>query len=335
MPGPVTMLVTRKEELDMATTIQTAPMANTAGLARYRQAERDLWHAYGLEPIERSIEVSLPRATLRLRILEVGEGDPVLFIPGTGGTGPYWAPLIRELRGVRCVMIDRPGWGLSSPFDYRDLDYGEVAATILSGALDALGLDRVDVVGASIGALWGLRLAQREPGRVRRLAALGGAPIADLPAPRFIRLLASPLGALIVRIPSSERMLRGQLGAIGHGASLAAGRMDDFLAWRVAFDRETPSLRHERAMVRAVLARDGWRAGFVPTGPDLEAVSAPFRMLFGSADPTGSVELWRAFSTRLAHGELQIVEGAGHMPWWDEPAVVGRSVREFLSRPAG
>ena len=271
----------------MATTIQTAPMANTAGLARYRQAERDLWHAYGLEPIERSVEVSLPRALVRLRVLEVGEGEPVLFIPGTGGTGPYWAPLIRELPGVRCVMIDRPGWGLSSPFDYRDLDYGEVAATMLSGALDALGLDRVDVVGASIGELWALRLAQREPARVRRIVGLGGGIV--VPAPRFIRLLASPLGALIVRIPSSERMLRGQLGAIGHGASLAAGRMDDFLAWRVAFDRETPSLRHERAMVRAVLTRDGWRAGFVPTDADLAAVTRaiPHGLRLGRPDRFG------------------------------------------------
>ena len=257
----------------------------------------------------------------------------MLFVPGTGGTGPYWAPLIRELPGVHCVMIDRPGWGLSSPFDYRDLDYGEVAATMLSGALDALGHDRVDVVGASIGHLWALRLAQREPERVRRIVGLGGGIV--VPAPRFIRLLASPLGALIVRIPSSERMLRGQLEAIGHGASLAAGRMDDFLAWRVAFDRETPSLRHERAMVRAVLTRDGWRAAFVPTDADLAAVTAPFRMVFGSADPTGSVDLWRRFTSQLSNGELQIVEGAGHMPWWDEPAVVGRSVREFLAGSAG
>ena len=319
----------------MTATIQTAPMANTARLARYRQAEQDLWHAYGLEPIERFVEVSLPRAVVRLRVLEIGAGEPAVFIPGTGGTGPYWAPLIRELPGIRCVMIDRPGWGLSSPLDYRDLHYGEAAAAILDGALDALGLDRVDVVGASIGHLWALHLAQREPGRVRRIVALGGGPIADLPAPRFIRLLASPLGALLVRIPSNERMLRGQLGAIGHGASLTAGRMDDFLPWRVAFDRETPSLQNERAMVRSILLRDGWRAGFVPTDADLGAVTAPFRMVYGSADPTGSVDLWRHFTSRLAQGELKIVEGAGHMPWWDEPTVVGRSVREFLSGPAG
>ena len=121
----------------MTTTIQTAPMANTARLARYRQAEQDLWHAYGLEPIERFVEVSLPRAVVRLRVLEIGAGEPAVFIPGTGGTGPYWAPLIRELPGIRCVMIDRPGWGLSSPLDYRDRDYGETAAAILGGALDA------------------------------------------------------------------------------------------------------------------------------------------------------------------------------------------------------
>ena len=319
----------------MTATIQTAPMASTARLARYHQAEQDLWHAYGLEPIERFVEVSLPRGVVRLRVLEIGAGEPAVFIPGTGGTGPYWAPLIRELPGIRCVMIDRPGWGLSSPLDYRDLHYGEAAAAILDGALDALGLDRVDVVGASIGHLWALHLAQREPGRVRRIVALGGGPSADLPAPRFIRLLASPLGVVMVRIPTSDRMLRGQLGAIGHGAGLAAGRMDDFLPWRLAFDRDTPSLQNERAMVRAVLMRDGWRAGFVPTDADLKTVTAPFRMLFGSADPTGSVDLWRSFTSRLAHGELQVVEGAGHMLWWDDPVVVGRSVREFLAGSAG
>ena len=42
----------------------------------------------------------------------------MFFLPGTGGTGPYWAPLIRELPGFRGLLVDRPGWGLSSPVDY-------------------------------------------------------------------------------------------------------------------------------------------------------------------------------------------------------------------------
>ena len=105
--------------------------------------------------------VELSEPALRLRVVEVGSGRPVLFIPGTGGTGPYWAPLIRELPGIRCLLLDRPGWGLSSPIDYRSGAFGSLAATTLVKVLDALELDRVDIVGASIGGLWALHLAHR------------------------------------------------------------------------------------------------------------------------------------------------------------------------------
>jgi pimeloyl-ACP methyl ester carboxylesterase len=315
----------------MTTAMQASRAKRDAALDRYRDAERRLFDRFGIEPRERFIDVADPH--VRLRILEVGAatGDPVVFIPGTGGTGPYWAPLVRELSGMRCILVDRPGWGLSSPVDYGGRDYGEVASDILLALLNSLGVPRADLVGASIGDLWALRLAQRAPERVRRVTLLGGGPMVDLPAPRFITLLASPVGALIVRIPSSPGMLRGQLSAIGHAASLAAGRMDDFLTWRVAFDRETGSLRNERAMVRAVLGRGTWRPGFIPTDDEVRAISQPVRMVFGSADPTGSVQLWRKFTERLPNGELQVVEGAGHMPWWDDAATVGRSVGEFLA----
>ena len=125
---------------------------------------------------ERYLELSDP--ALRLRVVEVGSGRPVLFIPGTGGTGPYWAPLFRELSGVRCLALDRPGWGLSSPIDYRSGEFGSLAASTLVKVLDALELDRVDIVGASIGGLWALHLARRHPSRVGRVVVLGGMPTA-------------------------------------------------------------------------------------------------------------------------------------------------------------
>ena len=316
----------------MTTTMQATGTATGARLERYRAAERALWTRYGIDPVERIVDIAEPR--VRLRILEVGpaDGDPVIFVPGTGGTGPYWAPLILELSGFRCLIVDRPGWGLSSPIDYRKGDFGSVTTSILRQAMDALGIARADVVGASIGNLWALHLARKEPNRVGRLALIGGQPNADVPIPRFIRLLASPLGAVMVRIPMSPKMTRSQLEAIGHGAGIAAGRMDDFIDWRVSFARDTDSMHHERGMVRALLGRDGWRPGFLPTDAEIGGIQHPVRMLFGSADTAGSVETWRRFTGRLLHGELETVEGAGHMPWWDEPASVGRSVGEFLGR---
>ena len=123
---------------------------------RYRRAEEALWEHYGLEPTEQFIDLHSPR--VRLRVVEVGSGDPIVFVGGTGGTGPYWAPLVRELAGFRCIMVDRPGWGLSSSIDYSISEYKTVVADMLRGTLDALGLEQSHVAGASIGDNWALGL---------------------------------------------------------------------------------------------------------------------------------------------------------------------------------
>lgn len=314
----------------MTTTIREVHVSESSSLGHYREAERLLWDRFGLEPSERFIELAEP-AAMRLRVVEVGSGKPVLFIPGTGGTGPYWAPLVRELAGFRSIMLDRPSWGLSSAVDYRGVDYGSFAADSLVNVLDALGLDKVDLVGASVGNVWALRLAQRHPDRVGRVALIGGMPSRAVPVPRFFKILTSPIGAIIVRIPMTAKMLRSQLDAIGHGPGVAAGRMDDFIAWRVAFGRYTPSMRNERAMTRAMLTPEGWRPGFPIEDAELGEIQRPVRMIFGSADPTGSIETWTRFTDALPHGELVTVEGAGHLPWWDEPSRVAEAVSSFIS----
>jgi pimeloyl-ACP methyl ester carboxylesterase len=313
----------------MTATVHPGSASRDTRLERYRAAEARLWRAYDLDPVERFVETA--DGAGHLRVVDVGTGDPVLFIPGTGGTGPYWAPLVRELAADhRCLLLDRPGWGLSTPADYRRGSYGQIAAETVTRVLDGLEIELADVVGASIGDLWALRSAQHAPTRVRRLTLIGSGPIMDIPIPRFIRLLTSPVGALMVRLPFSPRMARSQLEAIGHGPSVAAGRMDEFIEWRVAFARDTSSMRHERAMVRAILRRDGWLPGFIPRLDELAGVTAPTLFVFGSADPTGTVDTWRTFIAALPDAELRVVDGAGHMPWWDEPGAVGRLIRGHL-----
>jgi 2-hydroxy-6-oxonona-2,4-dienedioate hydrolase len=303
-----------------------------ARAARYRAAERCLWSYYGLEPTERFVELEEPR--LRLRVTEVGSGPPVLFVPGTAGTSPYWGALVRELEGYRCVLVDRPGWGLSSPACYSGRPYGSTIAEILRGALDALGLDRVAVVGASIGDVWALRLAGRHPDRVGSVALLGGGPIvAEAGVPRIVRLIASPLGAVMVRIPPKPGRVRAMLRQAGHGASLDGERIpEQYIRWRLAFDRETDSMRNEREMVRAIVSwRRGFRSGLTLDPPELAAIEQPTLMLYGTADPVGSVEVWRRVVGLLPRGELDLVDGAGHVPWLDEAGQVGARLRGFLA----
>jgi 2-hydroxy-6-oxonona-2,4-dienedioate hydrolase len=297
-------------------------------LERYREAERALWAEFGLEPRDHVVRV--PELEAQVRVQEVGAGRPVIFVPGTGGIGPYWAPLVRELSGFRCLLVDRPGWGPSDPVDYRGRALADVSATVLGAVQQALDAPTVDVIGASIGGTWALGLAARRPSAVRRVVMIGGGPSRDVPIPGFFKVLASPLGAIIVRLPLSAKATASQIRAIGHGPSIDAGKMDRFIDWRITLTRETLSMRHERSMVKAYLGAGEWRPGFVPTDSELASVRQPVRMLFGSADNAGTPEVWKRFVDRLPNGSLEVVEGAGHMAWWDDPERIGRSVRRFL-----
>lgn len=299
-------------------------------LARYREAEQAVWSHYGLAPTEREVELDSPR--LRLRFTEVGSGHPLVFIHGTAGTGPAWAPLLRELTGFRCLLVDRPGWAFSSPLDYSRHEYGTVAAQIVTGVLDALELERADLVGASIGDVWALRTALAHPSRVGRIVLLGGGPLVpEVEVPSFIKLLASPLGAIIVRLPLKPDRVRSILRQNGHGASLDDGRIPDpFVEWRATVGRETDSMRHEREMVRALVGRRGFRPGLAFSDGELSAIGRPTLVVFGSEDPVGTVDVWKRTVGVLPHGALDVIQGAGHSPWLDEPKAIAERIRRFL-----
>jgi pimeloyl-ACP methyl ester carboxylesterase len=313
----------------MARTAIATSAASTA-TDRYRDAERTLWQHYGLGPDERFLALDAPAA--RLRVLEVGSGEPVLFVHGTVGPGA-WASLINELPGYRAIVLERPGWGLSSAIDFTDQDYGTLVAEVLRRTLDALELERAHLVAGSIGNVWALRLAARYPSRVGRVVLMGGGPIvSEAGVPGIIRLLASPAGALMVRAPDKPARVRSILRQSGHGPSLDGGRIpDEFVDWRVATGRETASMRHEREMVRAIVKGKSYRPGLTFTDAELAAIPRPALHVYGTADSVGSAEIWTRVASVLPRGELRLVDGAGHMPWFDDVTSVAEEVDRFLT----
>jgi pimeloyl-ACP methyl ester carboxylesterase len=299
---------------------------------RFRQVEEAVWARHGLAPNERVLDLVRPR--LRLRVREVGRGRPILLVHGTIGPAA-WPSLIQAMGGnARFIVLDRPGWGGSDPIDFSDVaDYRELAADVLAGALDDLGIERAALIAGSIGDTWALSLAERHPMRVDRLVLLGGGPLrAEVRPPGFIRLLASPIGALVVRLPMSIGRTRRILAASGHAASVADGRIPAaFLAYRVSLSNDTSAMRHERGMVRHIVRGSSWRPDLPFDDEALGRIDARTLFVYGTNDEVGDVATWQRFVGAMPNAVLSLVERAGHMPWFDAPGDVASRVDRFLA----
>ena len=98
----------------------------------------------------------------------LGQGEPLLLVPGLGVTCRTWDPVLPELaRHFTLIMVDNRGLGMSSPKrpPRTTADY----STDLLELLDKLQLDRTHVMGLSLGGIISQRFAVDHPSRVERL----------------------------------------------------------------------------------------------------------------------------------------------------------------------
>jgi pimeloyl-ACP methyl ester carboxylesterase len=135
------------------------------------EAEQKLFSHYGLDYKVHFVEMDEPN--LRLRVLEVGEGKPLLMVPGGSGDAWFFAALMAELKGYRMIALSRPGGGMSDGIDHRDVDVRNLAVKTISTVADAFEMDRVPIVCNSMGGLWSFWFSLDSPNRVSRMAQLG------------------------------------------------------------------------------------------------------------------------------------------------------------------
>jgi pimeloyl-ACP methyl ester carboxylesterase len=115
---------------------------------------------------------SVPTRGVRLSIVEAGTGPPVLALHGLGATKGSFLPTVAALADrFRVIAVDQPGFGdsdkpIGAAYDPR---YFSSCAVDL---LDALELERVHLIGNSLGGRVALELALRHPDRVNRLGLL-------------------------------------------------------------------------------------------------------------------------------------------------------------------
>ncbi len=145
--------------------------------------------------------------TGRISVLEAGEGEPVLCVPGLGGTKASFLTTVAALASSRRVIaVDLPGFGDSDkPLNGRyDAPWFAAAVT---GLLDELGLARADLIGNSMGGRVAIEVGLTAPERVGRLALLSPS-MAWLRQDRTLDLLlALPLPHLGIVQPAPRALV--------------------------------------------------------------------------------------------------------------------------------
>lgn len=302
---------------------------------RYLDAERRLWEHVGVTPVERFVTLASGE---RVRVQELGEGPPFVLIHGGSMAGASWATLAAALDDVRCILVDRPGCGLSEPYSggpLRDLDaVVHRADRLLGDLLDALELESAAVGATSYGGLFAFRGAAARPERVSGLVEYSwsmGAPseLAPLPA----RIAAIPgLQSLMTRIPMTRGMVKQALRKFGLSRAIDSGALDDvMLDWAHALLRHTDTLANDvRSSPELFTPIRGQNVDVHLSDDVLAKLTMPVLLLWGEDDPNGGAGVARHFSRRLPDAELVIIPGAEHAPWLDDLDTCVAHTREFL-----
>lgn len=302
---------------------------------RYREAERRLWESLGLFPTEQ--RVHLEHSGVTIRVQEVGEGPAVVFVHGASNSGASWAPLVARVEGFRCVIMDRPGAGLSAPpttvFDDAE-SLVTFADTLVIDVLDAMGLDSAHLVATSFGGYAALRAAAAYPHRIRRMVEFGwtvGAPLARLPA--LMRVASIPaVGRLMTTLPVNERVVRAMFRRIGLRQALEAGRVaQEVIDCYLALLRYTDTMRNELAASRWIMTPRGLDDRIVLPHTMLASIQAPIYFLWGEEDPFGRADIARDFVKHIPNAELELLPGTGHAVWIDDPDHAAKVTSTFLS----
>ena len=246
-----------------------------------------------------------------------GAGDPVLLIHGLGYTRDGWGPAL-DLLAERFLVVafDNRGIGGSDvppgPYDARTMADDAVAV------LDAVGMDRADVVATSLGGMVAQELSLAYPERVRKLVLA-----ATTPGGRGAYALPAKTLELLQRMPAMP-----PLQALRRAVENALA--DDVVARRPELVQQI----YEQRLANRFDAR-GWQAqaaagSAFDAWERIAAIDAPTLLVHGTADNVVDHRSSDGLAERIPHARVVKFEGAGHLVFWEQPERFVAVVREFL-----
>jgi len=247
-------------------------------------------------------------ADIDLELYDSGKGSPVLFLHGVEGFDPrqpFVAPLAAKRR---LVAPSHPGFGKSSLPDWVD-SIDDIAHIYLE-FLDMLGLNKVDVVGCSIGGWIAAEIATKMPERVGRLVMAGPVGVKTgsqdkLDIPDIFAVPQADANKLLYHdpakmAPDTKKMTDDELAAMFRNRETLA-----LLVWE-------PWMHNTKLKHR------------------LHRVKSPALFIRGGSDGLVSDAYLKAYAALLPNARTLTIPAAGHVPHLEQPEAFASAVLEFL-----
>ncbi len=273
-------------------------------------------------------EITTDKGTLRYH--EAGDGPVLLLLHGSGPGVTGW----RNFRGnlaffaehFRCLVLEFPGFGVSDDFGgHPMLD----AQSAVPAFVDALELDRVDIIGNSMGGGVGINFAINHPDRIGKLVTIGGIGTNIYsPGPsEGIRLLQE-----FTEDPTRQRLVDWLNSMVYDPALVTETLIDE--RWELATDPET--LASARRMYGkaafAAMTKMMRNADFPLPWAIMHKVKAPTLLTWGRDDRVSPLDMSLIPMRTIPNAELHVFPNCGHWVMIEQKQAFEATALSFLQR---
>lgn len=261
-----------------------------------------------------------------LQVEVVGQGRPVLMIPGLNSAAATWTDTCAALQpAVQCHIVQLPGFA-GAPAVATEHFLDEMRDRLLA-YLDDRQLDRPVVMGHSLGGVLTLKMAAEKPGRLEKLVIVDALPFlagARGGTPETARAQAAQLRQQMAAAPAEQWRAGARQGA--QGMSRDPVRSERIVGWSLASDR------HTSAEAMADLWADDLR-------PLLPRITVPTLVLgsWAAYEPMGATldSTRHIFETQYAGLQgvkLAMSQRGYHFLMWDDADWLVGEVKNFLAQ---
>lgn len=265
-----------------------------------------------------------------LRYYDTGDGPALLFLHGSGPGVTGW----RNFRGIlptfasqfRCLILEFPGFGVTDDLGGHPM---VTAQGVVAPFVEALGLDRVHIVGNSMGGGVGVNFAIRQPDRIGKLVTIGGIGTNLFsPGPsEGIRLLQE-----FTEDPTRQRLV-DWLNSMVFDPALVTDELIE-QRWELATDPTALAAAkrmYGKAAFAAMMA--AMRASDAPMPwAQMHKVTAPTLLTWGRDDRVSPLDMALIPMRTIPNAELHVFPNCGHWAMIEAREAFEQTVLGFLTR---